>query len=73
MEIMAKRYDVLLPQRDMLVKRLASADSAKEQYDLYKEIRAFDRDIEQTKRPLAFRGMSDSGRCFRVAQYEDEW
>eukprot|EP00969_Alexandrium_andersonii_P188628 8336330-Alexandrium_andersonii.AAC.1 len=64
---MAKRFDVLLPQRDLLISRLASADSAKEQYDLYKEIRDLDRHIEQTRRPIAFKGMSNSDRCFRVA------
>eukprot|EP00969_Alexandrium_andersonii_P205142 9064661-Alexandrium_andersonii.AAC.1 len=64
---MAKRFDVLLPQRDKLISRLASADSAKEQYDLYKEIRALDRHIEQTRRPIAFEGMSGSDRCFRIA------
>eukprot|EP00969_Alexandrium_andersonii_P118143 5225503-Alexandrium_andersonii.AAC.1 len=73
MEVLAKRFDVLIPRREELIKRLNNADSAKEQYDTYKEIRALDAQIERTKKPLAFAGKSDSDRLFRVAQYEDEW
>eukprot|EP00969_Alexandrium_andersonii_P067796 2990807-Alexandrium_andersonii.AAC.1 len=29
--------------------------------------------VAKNKRPLAFNGLSDSDRCFRVAQVEDEW
>eukprot|EP00969_Alexandrium_andersonii_P273706 12097308-Alexandrium_andersonii.AAC.1 len=58
--VLQKRYNVYLPERDALLQRLRSADSEEEQYAAYSAIVALDREIEKTKKPIAFSGLSDS-------------
>eukprot|EP00969_Alexandrium_andersonii_P268256 11854381-Alexandrium_andersonii.AAC.1 len=62
--ILNKRFNEYIPERGDLIQRLRNADSEQEQYELYNAINDLDIQIEKTKRPIAFSGLSDSDRCF---------